>query len=346
MKSKIAYGVDLGWVSQLESMGICWIDSDKNATDPIAEAKRLGADAVRLRVFVNPPEEAFWIKPDGTKCMLGFCDADSVLKMCQRVKALDMKIMIDFHYSDHFADPLYQHIPEAWISADEEELARLVAEHTTAVLKLLTSHGIFPEWVQVGNEINPGLLLPVGNMKDAPERLVRFLNAGYGAVKECCPECKVITHVAAVLVVDIAEQFYDTFFRLGGRTDILGLSYYPYWYGMLRKDNENIPMSDLSPQRLKKEINRLADLYEKPIMIVEIGGPESEVEATYQLLSDTIDVLKEYAKEHDCESGIFYWEPEAVAQLLPDRYPLGAAKSIDDHTLQYTKVLSAYQDSK
>lgn len=111
MKTEMAYGVDLGWLSQLEARGIHWVDAEKKEIDPLSAMKEMGADAVRLRIFVNPPKESYWTKKDGTVCMLGFCDAQSVLEVSERVKAAGMKLMLDFHYSDHFADPEYQDIP-------------------------------------------------------------------------------------------------------------------------------------------------------------------------------------------------------------------------------------------
>lgn len=343
MKHRIALGVDLGWVSQLEQRGIIWVDDNRNAIDPIQAAKDLGADSVRLRVFVNPPKEAFWEKPNGTTCMLGFCDAQSVLDVAKRVKALDMKLMLDFHYSDHFADPMYQHIPKEWEGKDEDRLTELVYKHTKEVLELFVKEGISPEWVQVGNEINPGILIPVGSMENSPEVLVRFLNAGYEAVKECCPDCMVVTHVAGILLWDICDGFYDRFFACGGKTDALGLSYYPYWYGRIGNGKE-MPEEALRPEALRPEIIKLLDRYGKPVLISEIGGPEWEERETYELLADTIRVLKDAAGEQ--ETGIFYWEPEVNSALLPDQYPLGAARLLDEHTLQYTHALAAYHDSK
>ncbi len=340
MENRIAYGVDLGWVSQLESMGIVWVDEEGNKIDPLAAVKKLGADAVRLRVFVDPPKEAFWKKPDQTECMLGFCDAESVYTMCRRVRKQGMRLMLDFHYSSHFADPIYQDIPDSWRMEDENGLIRRVEAHTSEILTTLREEGITPEWVQVGNEINPGILLPVGSRKENPAGLVRMLNAGYDAVKRVFPDCLVVTHVAGVLVSDVSG-FYDAFFAYGGRTDILGLSYYPYWYQRIpgRAVNEDA----LRVEKLGEEMRRLSDRFQKPVLLAEVGAPEREEEASYRFLLDTIRVLHSYGEE----TGIFYWEPEVCADLLPDHYPLGAAQFAgNEKTLRFTKALSAYRDSR
>ncbi len=342
MVQDFIYGVDLGWVSQLESQGVRWIDRDMKEADPIAALKDMGANAVRLRVFVDPPKEAYWRKPEkefegksfgGETCMLGFCDKDSVLEMAVRVKKQDMKLMIDIHYSDHFADPVYQDIPKEWENDSFEEMKERVAQHTRDILELLTSHDIYPDWVQVGNEIDSGILLPMGSFDDNPEQLVAFLNEGYRAVKACCPECRVVTHINCGSDYQRSARFFDTFFALGGQTDIMGFSYYPYWVRM--KHDE---------RKLHDDMTRLAQKYHSPLMITEIGGPENEEEETYQLLVSAVRALK--AVPDGQGLGIFFWEPEVGADLLPDHYILGAARLVKENCLQFTKAMSAYADSQ
>lgn len=336
MQNKMAYGVDLGWLSQLEARGISWVDEQKNPVDPFQAVKNMGADSVRLRVFVNPPKEAYWQKNEDTVCMLGFCDAKSVLEVSKRIKAEGMRLMIDFHYSDHFADPQYQDIPEEWKDDDSDRLTERVYQHTKDVLGLLAENEIYPEWVQVGNEINPGIMLPHGGLKENPEQLIAFLNAGYDAVKECCPECQVITHLACVNSRDWCDPFLSTFFKLGGKTDILGFSYYPYWYDMYPSDGK--------PALFYNPLTYYAELYKKPVMICEVGGPETDAEGTYQLLVNTIEAVKQVPDGKGL--GVFYWEPEVGADMLPDKYPLGAALCLDEHTLQFTRALTAYKDCR
>lgn len=367
MEDNFAYGVDLGWLSQLEKRGVRWVDisgrpdlpggPDKSGkpdrpgaadgasggggreVDPLYKMKELGADSVRLRVFVNPPREAFWTKKDGTQCMLGFCDRDSVLEMSRRVKKAGMRLMIDFHYSDHFADPEYQDIPAEWEKEDGEGLRRRVYRHTKEVMTLLAENGAAPDWVQVGNEINPGILLPAGSLQENPKQLVSFLNAGYEAVKECVPAAQVITHLSCVNIREVCDPFLDTFFALGGKTDILGFSYYPYWYNMIQEiRGKKVTELFYNP------LIAYAEKYQKPVMIVEVGGPETDAEGTYRLLVNTIEALKQVP--NGMGKGIFYWEPEVGAELLPDRYPLGAALKVGENTLEFTSALAAYGDCK
>lgn len=331
MKDRMVLGADLGWVSQLESRGIRWVDEEGRQIDPLQAVKDMGTNTVRLRVFVNPPKEAFWQKKNGTVCMLGFADAESVLEMAKRVKAMDLQLMIDFHYSDHFADPQYQDVPEAWQNEDGEGLKKKVYEHTKEVLHLLVENGAAPEWVQVGNEINPGILLPHGGLKENPGQLVEFLNMGYDAVKECCPDCKVITHIAGPYKPDWCEPFFDNFFEKGGKTDVLGFSHYPYWFKV-----------EQSAEFLLGYLSRYEQKYHKPVMVCEVGGPENEEEGTYQLLMNTMEALERLPDEKGL--GVVYWEPEVASGLLPDKYFMGASRLVNEHTLQFTKALSAYRD--
>ena len=331
MKDRMVLGADLGWVSQLESRGIRWVDEEGRQIDPLQAVKDMGTNTVRLRVFVNPPKEAFWQKKNGTVCMLGFADAESVLEMAKRVKAMDLQLMIDFHYSDHFADPQYQDVPEAWQNEDGEGLKKKVYEHTKEVLHLLVENGAAPEWVQVGNEINPGILLPHGGLKENPGQLVEFLNMGYDAVKECCPDCKVITHIAGPYKPDWCEPFLDNFFEKGGKTDVLGFSHYPYWFKV-----------EQSAEFLLGYLSRYEQKYHKPVMFCEVGGPENEEEGTYQLHMNTMEALERLPDEKGL--GVVYWEPEVASGLLPDKYFMGASRLVNEHTLQFTKALSAYRD--
>ncbi len=330
MARKLSLGVDLGWVSQLEQMGYSWVDDRRNEVDPIAACKSMGANAVRMRIFVDPPRQGFWQKREDELCMLGFCDAHSVLQFSKRVKALGMDLMLDFHYSDHFADPVFQQIPEGWAQDDDEKLTERVYTHTKQVLQLFREHDLVPRWVQVGNEINPGIMLPHGSLALAPEQLVRFLNAGYDAVKEVTPGCLVITHVAGIHSEEWCVPFLDNFFARSGKTDILGFSYYPYWY-----------QAPSVKEKLAGWLNMYQEKYGMPVMLVEVGGEDSDEQGTYDLLCDCGDAILEVPDQKGL--GVFYWEPEVNREVLPDRYPLGAARLLDSRTLQYTGALAAYR---
>ncbi len=339
MGQEFAYGVDFGWVSQLEAEGIMWTDENDIKADPIQTAVNFGVNAIRLRVFVNPPKDAYWDKSEKETCMLGYCDKESVLAMSKRVQEAGLRLMIDFHYSDHFADPMVQDIPEEWKGRSFLEIKDKVAEHTKDVLQLLCANGIRPEWVQVGNEINAGMLWPVGSLKENPDQLVSLINAGYDAVKEILPESLVILHASGLPIASGYQYFFDNFFTNGGKTDIIGFSYYPYWYKLMYGGE-----SLFDKQHICQEMKRIYSEYKKPIMICEIGEAENEPEKTRTLLRESVEALKNLPE--NAGLGIFYWEPEVGADLLPDHYPLGAATLVGDKTLRFTDGLKGYLDTR
>ncbi len=327
MGENFAYGVDLGWVGQLEKEGYAWVDDAGGRIDPIKACKDMGANAVRLRIFVNPPADAYWMKNGCERVMLGYCDADSVLAVASRAKALGMDIMLDFHYSDHFADPMVQDIPEAWTDDDEDALTQKVYAHTRDTLQKFLENDIHPRWIQVGNEINNGLMWPKGSLGEHPAALVRYLNAGYDAVKDILPDCQVVTHMAMMSREAACTAFLDNFFARGGKTDILGFSYYPYWE-KFESDSE-VLAGWLSMYEKK---------YNRPVMIVEVGAEDEREDVGYGIVRDCIKALRSLS----AGLGVFYWEPDAHRSLLPDGYPLGASVPAGEGKLRFTKALSAY----
>ncbi len=341
MKSGFAYGADLGWMSQLEARGFKWINEKGRSVSCLEAVKEKGTNSVRFRVFVDPPQKAYVEDSEGMMTMLGYCDAMNVAKAALRAKEAGMRVMLDFHYSDEFADPKKQYIPKKWEKLSHKELCEKVAEHTNKTLKLMKTYGVEPEWVQVGNEINPGMMHPMGDLENHPKELVDYINSGYDAVKEVFPECKVILHLASGQHPKWVMPFLENFFENGGRTDILGFSDYPYWCDLINKEDPE-DYIDSSIENWSRCLQMYRDKYHKPVMITEIGGPEYEAEDTRKLIGDTIRMLKNVPDNEGL--GIFYWEPEVCSEVLPDSYPLGASKLTKNYTLQLTEALSAYRD--
>lgn len=334
MSKSFAFGVDLGWASQLESLGYQWLDEKGEPCDILASSKAMGADAVRLRLYVNPPAEGYWQKHEDERVMLGFCDTERVTAMAMRVQKAGMRLMLDFHYSDHFADPQFQDMPAAWESLSGEALCGKVHDYTAQTLQTMKDAGIAPEWVQVGNEINHGLLWPRGKFPDQAETMVRLLNAGYDGVKDVFPQTAVVTHLAELNLVEENRVFFDAFFRCGGKTDLLGFSLYKYWSEMF-----NHPYV----RSVGEYLAAYEHLYGKPVMIAEVGGRYDDPDGTYALLLEGIEGAKAVSGDR---SGIFYWEPEAPGNILSDAYPLGAAELVGTHGIRYTRALTAYRDSR
>ncbi len=332
MKAEYAYGADIGWLSQFEAKGIRWVNKEMQEVDAIRELKKLGVNSARLRVFVDPPKSAIWRKNETTVCMLGFCDEDGLLAAAKRVTDEGLRLMIDFHYSDHFADPDIQDIPTAWADLSDEELHTAVHDHTVHILELLKTNGIEPEWVQVGNEINHGFMWPRASLKNAPTLMTSLLNTGYDAVKEVFPKCSVVTHLACLNDRSECIPFLEAFHANGGKTDILGFSFYPYWFA-----------SPHDVGFIREQMEYFYKRYGKPLLIAEIGGKEEDPDQTYEIVKNTIDAGR--LLPEDAVQGIFYWEPCAGADFLPDHYPLGASKTVGTNTLQLTRTLEAYRDA-
>ena len=199
-------GADISWVTEMEAAGQKFYNADGQETDCFRLMQELGMDAIRLRVWVDPKD--------------GWSGKQDVVAKACRAHALGMDLMIDFHYSDSWADPGQQFKPAAWQGLSADELKVAIRNHTTDVLQALKAEGIEPRWVQVGNEIRPGMLWDEdaarsGAMYDIREcdvkglnststavkyrknvnNLAAFVNAGYDAVKEVFPQCTVIVHL-------------------------------------------------------------------------------------------------------------------------------------------------------
>lgn len=281
-----ARGADVSWVTQLESEGQKFYIPGDNRTE--MECMQLlrdycGVNSIRLRVWVNPKD--------------GWCNVDDVVLKARRAEKLGLRTMIDFHFSDSWADPGQQVMPAAWAGLSFEDLKKAVAGHVTTTLAALKAAGVTPEWVQIGNEITPGMMLPVGSV-DHPEQLTGLINAGYDAVKDVCPQALVIVHLDS----GNDRGRYDRVFGLleanGGKYDMIGMSLYPYWAvtdgvegGWQKVADDCISNIDYVRQR-----------YHKPVMICEIGMPYDQAEACKELIAK---MMKAYVE------GIFYWEPEA-----------------------------------
>lgn len=328
-----ANGADIGWLKQLEDEGVSWVDDNGAAEDPLIILKDHGINAVRLRVFVDPPSNFYWEKDGTTMTMLGYSDKTGVINAAKRAQELGMKVMVDFHYSDVFADPGHQIKPNAWSNYSFTQLEAAVYNHTYDVMNDLKNNGIYPEWVQVGNEMNPGILLPSGSTTNF-SNLTTFLNKGYDAVKAVSPSSKVVSHLAHGTDNSLFRWWFDNFFANGGKTDVIGMSFYPYW------DGENY--WDVTDD-LAFNLNDMASRYNKEVMVVEVGGEETNPTDTYWTIFETINLVK--AVPNNKGIGVFYWEPQGNSSVLPDGYHLGATVEIAPNVLQYTNAIDAFRDA-
>lgn len=314
VKTAFVKGADLGWVTEMEADGVTFYDADGKATECFALMKQLGMNAVRLRVWVNPEKE-----------YCNYCNLPDVLVKARRAKTLGMDVMIDFHYSDWFADPSRQLIPSAWEGKTLAGVKEAMVAHTKEVLEALKSEGIIPRWVQVGNETRNGMLHPHGqlwdnngNIENGWQNYVALSNASYDAVKEVAPETQVIVHIDNAW--DNNEWWFNQFKALGGKMDIIGLSHYPQTTSKTWQEMNNLALN---------HINKWAKAYGKPVMVCEVGVKSEADEA----LAATVltDFLTRAKKLEHC-LGVFYWEPQEYGWWKPaiyeklgwDAYNMGA----------------------
>lgn len=181
-------GADISFLPELEARGMKFSDNGVEK-DAIQILKDHGFNYVRLRIFNDPASDS------GYSPGKGFCDLENTKKMAKRVKAAGMKLLLDFHYSDYWADPGKQYKPAGWRKYSFEELKKAVYDYTKEVMQQLKEQGTTPDMVQVGNEINHGIVWPEGNVSNF-DGLAQLINAGTAAVKSVDPSVVMMLHVA------------------------------------------------------------------------------------------------------------------------------------------------------
>ena len=293
-----AEGADISWVTEMERDGVKFFNPEGQETECTKLMKELGFNSIRLRVWVDPEE--------------GWCNKEDVLEKAFRAYNLGMRLMVDFHYSDSWADPSKQNPPAAWKSYDAAQMAEAVAIHTKDVLMEMKNVGIQVEWVQVGNEVNSGMLHPLGKVSgNDAVNFVSFANAGYRSVKEIYPDAKVIIHVSNGHDKDLFSWFFGLMKSHNARYDMIGMSLYPVWW-------ENNGWTAWKPvvDNLVTNIENLTSKFGKPVMVCEVGLPVSEPEMS----KDAIQyILDETRKIEGCH-GIFMWEPQTDGVWKPQNY--------------------------
>lgn len=288
-RSFYAEGADISWSTQMEEEGIKFHNADGEERECTQLMKELGMNSIRLRVWVNPSD--------------GWCGREDVIAKAEKAHALGMKIMIDFHYSDSWADPSKQVTPSAWTSYDMTGLSDALGQHTKDVLGALKAKNIDIEWVQVGNEVNNGMLHPYGKIQnDSASGFVRLFNTGYEAVKDIYPEATVILHVSNGHDQGLFSWFFDMMKANGAKYDMIGMSLYPSWW-------ENGGWINWLPavNSCIANIKNVIKVYERPVMICETGMPVEEPQMSKEALQYIIDKTMEIKECH----GVFYWEPQA-----------------------------------
>ncbi len=278
-----AFGADLSGVPMYPANS--WRDKNGVSKDIMQIMKEQGINSCRLRVWtVNS----------------GGSSKQEVVTMAKRAKAAGMSVMIDFHYSDTWADPGSQTIPSAWTDHSVDALAQNVYTHTYDVLSAVKAAGVTPRWVQVGNETKRGMLYPVGQTNQGGKAaFARFVKRGYDAVKAVDSTIQVIVHLPDGHDNSLYRGIFDGLKSNGAKWDIIGMSAYPRW-------------SHLDgPTMITKVMANIKDLkarYGTPCMVVETGHYPTEAIAGNQYIVGLIDQM---IKDGDL-TGCYYWAPETL----------------------------------
>ncbi len=238
-------GADISHLPELESRGKKFYDTDGKQKDVFNILKDHGFNYIRLRIFNDPARDSGYSPKEG------FCDLEHTLRMAKRTKAAGMKILLDFHYSDFWADPQHAHMPAAWRGKTITELKQALYDYTKQVMQALKGQGTAPDMVQIGNEINHGMVWPHGHINNM-DSLAQLIYAGIQAVKAVSPSTSIMLHIALGGQNDESKFFLDNMVNRGVPFDVIGLSYYPRWHCTLADLEYNI--DDLS-KRYNKDVN-------------------------------------------------------------------------------------------
>ena len=312
-------GGDISMLSEYEAQHAQYLDKDGKATgDMLAWLKQQGWNTMRVRLFVDPSK-------DNDKCVIQ--NLDYVKQLGKRIKDAGLQLLLDFHYSDTWADPGKQWTPDAWKSMTNDQLYTQIYDYTKDCLQQMVAAGATPDFIQTGNEISYGMMW---GTKAATEnnqtnrcytnspaanwtRFTTLLKQAGKACREVCPNAQIIIHSERTPAPNVLTDFFDRIKAAGVDYDIIGLSYYSYFHG--------------SMNQLETALQQLeAKSYGKPIQIVETGYPSQyeiggttynytaqypyTAEGQRKFIADLIDLLK----KHTLVNGLSWWYPEANAK--------------------------------
>ena len=316
---KFLKGMDLSNLPQLIDEGKEIRDFDGSYIDALDLVENNGVNAVRLRI---------WNEPSNVPESGGYCDFDRTLKFGQEIKRRDMSFMLDFHYSDWWADPGKQNKPKAWENLPFNELVQAVHDYTYTTIKDLQAGGASPDIVQIGNEIRSGLLFPDGEVPNY-EQMVQLVNAGIqGAEKARDADGLplIMIHLDQGGRYLYLKEWFDQAFAHGLLDfDLIGLSYYPFWHGTFAD--------------LKESMERLVERYKKPIMVVEAAYAWRKTEhgfideaqekisglaATPDNQRKALDLVMNITASlpNNMGQGVYYWEPLCIPDPInPGGWP-------------------------
>lgn len=305
-------GMDLSSLEAILDSGAVFYDEYGNPIQDVLSylSQQKQVNYVRLRVW-NDPTTSF----DAGD----YCNPQHTIEMAKRIKAAGMKLLIDFHYSDSWADPASQTKPAAWQNLSYPDLVRAVHDFTAGFLNDLNAVGAYPDMVQIGNEISGGMLWPDGYI-DNTAQLAELLNSAIRAVRETTPQgryTKIMIHLAEGGDQDRFRYFFDGITANGVTDfDVIGMSYYAYWHGSLQqlKDNMNNVVARYGKEVVVAETSYPFTYYDADSTENQIGKKDTDLAglpasvANQRLMTEM--TFNTVATVNNGKGlGVFYWEP-------------------------------------
>ena len=262
---KFVKGMDLSTLLELERCGAKYYDNGEER-DLLAIMKSYDVDTIRIRLWNDPWSET------GESYGAGENDLKTSLEIAKRVTAAGFGVLLNFHYSDFWADRGKQIKPKAWADYGVKELEQAVYDYTLESMRTFLDAGVNITMVQVGNELSNGLLWPEGKVPNY-DNIATFVNAGIRAVRKADAAIPVMIHLDNGGNNALYREWFDNFTKRGEDFEIIGLSYYPFWHGSLQMLNDNM--------------NDIAERYGKDLVIAEVSmGYTMEDYKNYEKLSD------------------------------------------------------------
>lgn len=314
-------GADISTLAEVERQGGKFYNEKNVQQDPIAILKHNGVNYVRLRLWVDPKDS------NGKTYGGGSNDLATTIELAKRAKAQGMKVLLDFHYSDFWTDPGKQFKPKAWQNMNYDQLKTVIHDYTRETIATFKKEGVLPEMVQIGNEINGGMLWPEGKSWGQGggefDRLAGLLNAAISGLREnlASPkDVKIMLHLAEGTKNDTFHWWFDEITKRNVPFDIIGLSMYTYWNGPISALKAN--MDDVS-QRYKKDVIVVEAAYAYTLENCDNaensftekeekdggypGTVQGQANFIHDLMQSVVDVPQGKGK------GVFYWEPTWIA---------------------------------
>jgi arabinogalactan endo-1,4-beta-galactosidase len=297
-----AKGADVSWLTEMEKAGYKYYNTNGRETECMTLLRDLGINSIRLRVWVNPEN--------------GWCNKNDLLVKAWRAHNLGMRIMIDFHYSDTWADPGKQTKPAAWRSIAADSLPGQLYTYTKDALSQFKTAGVSIDSIQIGNEITNGMLWNDGrvsissgeyNSNTQWTRFLAMLTQCSKACREVFPSAQIIVHTEKSGNVDGTRGYYNRLKAID--YDVIGLSYYPFWHGTLNMLESVLTMLSTDFPTKSVIIAEVAYCYNQAGMPSDtkyrLSWPATEA-GQAQFTKDFVNSIKKFSQV----KGAFWWFPE------------------------------------